>query len=247
MERKPQRGGPSPDPDGVRVVYDERKGLRSGVLLAAIVVPSVFAALLFLRSEDQPAPTLVVAPRERAAAVTESAGTSGRDGGSGAAEKAAVRTGTNPAPPVRRAVVRRQPNWDVVGTSSNLERSAEAGEEKRPEMEARDFIAALRERGETAGLAAFSPPGTRPPRSGVIVPADYDLPEGFARHYQTTDEGRQLVPILVVAPGYEIVDDAGDPVALMDDRIVPPEYAPPDLPVQMLEVPSEHGPGEDTP
>lgn len=123
--------------------------------------------------------------------------------------------------------------------------AVEGGKENEPDVAAGDYIAALRESGETAGFAAFPPPGSRPPRAGVVVPPEYDLPEGFARHYQTTDDGRRLDPILVVAPGYEIVDDAGEPVDLTDDRVVPPEYAPSDLPVRMLEVPFEPGSGEE--
>jgi hypothetical protein len=113
------------------------------------------------------------------------------------------------------------------------------------DLDAGDYIQALRKSGETAGVAAFPPPGSRPPRSGVIVPPDYELPEGFARHYQTTDDGRRLDPVLIVAPGYEIFDDEGEPVDLMDDRIVPPEYAPLDLPLQLLEVSDERAAGED--
>ena len=116
--------------------------------------------------------------------------------------------------------------------------AASQPDEARPEIDARDYIAALKESGETGGIAAFPPPGTRPPRAGVIVPDDYKLPEGFMRHYQSTDDGGQLAPILTLAPGYELVDQSGKPIPLAKDRIVPPELAPPDLPVRMLEVPS---------
>lgn len=229
MERKPQRGNLSRDPDGVRVVFREPTGRRVAVLLA-VVGSGVLAAFLLLRADS---------PGESVAVVNEPAGIPVP-----AVGPEAVHTERHRVLPPRGNVVRSRPKADVARTSTELERSGDVDEKARPEMEARDFIAALRESGETAGLAAFSPPGTRPPRSGVIVPADYELPEGFARHYQTTDDGRRLAPVLVVAPGYEIVDEAGDPVALTDDRIVPPEYAPPDLPVQMLDVPSERDPGE---
>lgn len=75
----------------------------------------------------------------------------------------------------------------------------------------------------------------------MIVPDDYKLPEGFARHYQTTDDGRRLDPILVLAPDYEILDAAGNPVPLTNDRIVPPDLAPLDLALRLLEIPSEGG------
>jgi hypothetical protein len=144
-----------------------------------------------------------------------------------------------------RVTASRRPQANVAGAAPEPAQAEDTDQTERREIDARDYIAALRESGETAGLAAFSPPGTRPPRSGVIVPADYELPEGFARHYQSTDDGQQLAAVLVVAPGYEILDDAGDPVALTDGYIVPPEYAPSDLPLQILDVPSDHDPGED--
>ena len=132
-----------------------------------------------------------------------------------------------------------------VDASSEEENDAGEGGGTLPEAAAADYIAALRSTGERGGVAAFPAPATRPARAGVVVPPDYVLPEGFARHFQSTDAGRQLEPILVVSPGYEIVDESGDVVALADDRIVPPEYAPPDLPLRMLELPSESPTGVD--
>jgi hypothetical protein len=60
-------------------------------------------------------------------------------------------------------------------------------------------------------------------------------PEGYVRHYQTTDDGRRLPPILMFHPDYEGVDAAGNPIALPEDRIVPPEMAPPGMPIERLE------------
>ncbi len=151
---------------------------------------------------------------------------------------AKVRRKVNPAP-VRRVAGEGSSMADVDEFSGDEQSETEsAGNDvgRVPDIQAGDYIAALRESGETAGLAAFPPPGISPPRSGVVVPDDYDLPEGFARHYQTTDDGRRLDPVLIVAPGYEIVDEIGDPVPL-PDRVVPPEFAPLDLPLEMLEIP----------
>lgn len=115
---------------------------------------------------------------------------------------------------------------------------AETAEAETPiEIPAGDYIELLREAGETEGLAAFSPPGTRPARSGIVVPEDYELPEGFARHYQSTDDGQRLEAILTLAPGYEILDEDGNSLALGLERIVPPEAAPPDLPIRILDLP----------
>lgn len=238
MERKPQRGDPLREKDGVRIVYDERTGLGGALLLVVIVVSSALTVFFLLRGANSPVRDFV--PSERVASLGEPLPKQAVVRGG-----AAVQTERRLALPRRRNVAGSQPKSDDLRTSDESENRGDAREGPRPDLEAGDFIAALRESGETGGLAAFSPPGTNPPRSGVIVPSDYELPEGFARHYQATDDGRQLQPILIVAPGYEIVDDAGELVTLTDDRIVPPEYAPPDLPVQMLDVPSEHGPGED--
>jgi hypothetical protein len=231
--KRPRRDGLSADCDGVRVVHDERKGLR-GVPLIAIVASTLLAAFLLLLRVGPSTPPAGPEPGKRVAVAIPM-----RAGGLDAvAEKI-------PVLPPRRASVVRRPAVEVARTSRAAELDRVTDEKSHPDVEARDYIAALRESGETAGLAAFPLPGTRPPRAGVIVPADYELPEGFARHYQATDDGRQLDPVLVVAPGYEIVDDADEAIALTEGRIVPPEYAPPDLPVQMLEVPPEHQQGED--
>jgi hypothetical protein len=103
-----------------------------------------------------------------------------------------------------------------------------------PEIKAGDYIAALRAAGETGGIAAFNPPGTDPLRSGIIVPDDYELPPGYARRHQTLDDGTDVPPILMFSPDYEFLDGNGNPIPLPDDLIVPPEMAPPDLPVRIL-------------
>jgi hypothetical protein len=199
--------------------------LRDSFLVAAAVVGCALGAFFLLRNEDlrsvAPQDSDVAAPRVRAA-------------------DPALRTERKPFSVRRRPPARQRRAGDDGLPATEVEAVPGAGE--RVEVPAGDYIAALRASGETAGVAAFPPPGTRPARSGILVPPDYQLPEGFARHYQSTDDGRQLAPVLIVAPGFEIVDGAGEPVAL-EDRIVPPEYAPPDLPVEMLEVPVEPDPG----
>ncbi|MEO6026618.1 MAG: hypothetical protein ABIR79_07110 [Candidatus Binatia bacterium] len=106
----------------------------------------------------------------------------------------------------------------------------------RPEIDAADAIMGLRAEGETEGIAAFGLPGTDPPKPGVIVPEGFELPEGFVRHYQNTDDGQQLPAILMVHPDYELVDAAGNRVTT-PDGIVPPELAPPGIPIEILQVP----------
>jgi hypothetical protein len=103
------------------------------------------------------------------------------------------------------------------------------GPEGKPEVQAADAIAALRAAGITDGIAAFNPPGTDPPKSGVIVPEGVELPEGYLRHYQTTDEGEALPPILLFHPDYDFFDETGQPVDVPADRVVPPELVPPGI------------------
>jgi hypothetical protein len=87
------------------------------------------------------------------------------------------------------------------------------------------------------GLAVFPPRGTSPPLPGLIVPDDFELPPGYVRHYQMTDDGRQLEPILMYHPNRQPVDERGEPLPQTPDRVVPQERAPVGLPIVMLEVP----------
>ena len=108
-------------------------------------------------------------------------------------------------------------------------REAEAdkpNEAPPPEIDARDVIPALVEAGETGGIAAFPPPGTKPVKRGIVVPDDYQLPPGYVRHYQATDDGKGLEPILMFSPDYEFLDQNGKRIAVPDDLVVPPELAP---------------------
>jgi hypothetical protein len=111
------------------------------------------------------------------------------------------------------------------------------GPSGRREIDAAPVIDALKRAGVEDGIAAFPPPGTDPPRSGVLVPDDWVLPEGYVRHEQTTDDGETLPPILMFHPDYEFTDEAGNPIAMPEDRVVPPDLVPPGFPVEMLDVP----------
>jgi hypothetical protein len=92
------------------------------------------------------------------------------------------------------------------------------------------------------GIGVFPPPGTSPPKPGIIVPDDYELPPGYVRHHQTTDDGQQLQPILMFHPDFQPVDDRGRPIPVPEDRVVPPELAPPGLAREVLEVPPANVP-----
>lgn len=98
---------------------------------------------------------------------------------------------------------------------------------------------------EPSGIALFPPAGTNPIQSGIIVPDDFELPPGYVRHYQTTDGGQQLPPILMFHPDYHPLDATGAPVPIPESRVVPPELALPGLPIELLEVPADKIPSID--
>lgn len=97
-----------------------------------------------------------------------------------------------------------------------------------------NLIKALHEAGVRTGIGAFNPPGTSPPLEGLAVPADFALPDGYVRHHQSTDEGVSIEPILMFAPDAQLVDANGRPIAMPADRVVPPEFAPPGLPLRRV-------------
>jgi hypothetical protein len=90
-----------------------------------------------------------------------------------------------------------------------------------------------------SGVKLYPPPGTNPLLSGIIVPEGFDLPSGYERHYQTTDDGRELPPILLFAPGFQPTDAQGRPVPVPGNRVVPPHLAPAGMPIRLLEIPGQ--------
>ncbi|MFN4116373.1 MAG: hypothetical protein ACK4F7_07725, partial [Inhella sp.] len=91
----------------------------------------------------------------------------------------------------------------------------------------KQIIEGLHERGIRTGIGAFNPPGTRPPLIGLAVPEDFELPPGYVRHYQATDDGQRIEAILMFSPDLKRVDASGRELNLPADRVVPPELAPP--------------------
>ncbi len=88
-----------------------------------------------------------------------------------------------------------------------------------------------------SGIGLFPPPGTDPIKIGLVVPDDFELPEGYLRHYQVTDDGQALPPILMFHPDYEVLGADGQPIRLPENRVVPAVLAPPGLPMRLLAVP----------
>ncbi|GMU07707.1 hypothetical protein [Corallococcus caeni] len=81
--------------------------------------------------------------------------------------------------------------------------------------------------------------GTKPLKRGLVVPDDFELPPGFMRHYQTTDNGQPLAAILMFHPDFTPKDANGQPIPIPENRVVPEELAPPGMPHRLLEIPVE--------
>lgn len=79
--------------------------------------------------------------------------------------------------------------------------------------------------------------GTKPLKRGILVPEGFELPPGYVRHYQSTDNGEPVAAILMFHPDYAPTDPSGQPIPLPENRVVPEELAPPGLPIEMLELP----------
>lgn len=106
-----------------------------------------------------------------------------------------------------------------------------------PEPTGAQVIEALQQAGVRTGLGAFNPPGTSPPLVGLAVPEGYELPRGYVRHHQVTDEGVPIEPILMFSPDFTLHDAQGRPIAMPADRVVPPELAPPGMPRRQIQIP----------
>jgi hypothetical protein len=210
-------------------------------LLAAAVVLVIGAAGLLAWVWAEPAqrvPSVVMASAPAAATMPSTA----------PASAAPTAPAVAPAPPLATAVVppaapelriprQRDPNGDQTPDLADYVNPGEL-----PTMQ--QVIERLRANGITGGLAAFSPPGTRPPLVGLAVPEDFQLPPGYVRHYQATDDGQRIEPILMYSPHVAVVADAaGRPVSVPEDRVVPPDAAPAGLPIRRIVVPPPAEPG----
>ncbi|MQA22231.1 hypothetical protein [Rugamonas rivuli] len=145
-----------------------------------------------------------------------------------------------PAPAMQQAAAQasqpsqpaRAPEGDADPTRDLKSYVARGEKPTMPEV-----IERLHERGVYSGLGAFSPPGTRPPKVGLAVPEDFELPAGYVRHHQATDDGQRIEAILMFAPDFQLYDSAHQPIAMPKDRVVPPELAPPGLPIRRIVIP----------
>ena len=69
------------------------------------------------------------------------------------------------------------------------------------------------------------------------------MPEGYVRHFQATDDGQRIEPILMYSPDFDFFDASGKPIAIPPDRVVPPGMAPPGLATRRIEIPPPLQPG----
>lgn len=209
--------------DGVRITLGPgvRKEIWLGLAALALVGLAGFAALRLLRGAPGPeAPAAPAAARERSEDLPP---TGAQPAG------AKLRIEAHPRRIAARAPGEAAPP-DPQPARAPDAKPADGGP---PTHEEPPF--SLGPRG--SGIAVFPKPGTDPVKIGIVVPEDFELPEGFVRHHQVTDDGVDLPPILMFHPDYEWVDEQGRPLEIPADGVVPPELAPPDLEIQMLEVP----------
>lgn len=161
-----------------------------------------------------------------------------------AATAASQQAGNWPPPPVAQApaaLTAAAPQLPEGDADPTRDLSSYVMRGENPTMP--EVITRLRQAGERGGLAAFSPPGTRPPLIGLAVPEDFVLPEGYVRHHQATDDGQRIEAILMFAPDRQFFDAAKRPITVPANRVVPPEYAPPGMPIRRIVLPKPIEPG----
>ncbi len=209
MASQPPPRTPS-DPDGVTVSTRRHDG-RPAVLVAVAALLALGAGLAWwlwpATQAPTPAPAIVAAP---------------------SAESPEAR----PVPRAPRPMP--TPEIPVELPSVDPDDLAVHFRPGDPEPTGAELITALQEAGIHTGLGAFNPPGTSPPLEGLAVPEDFELPEGYLRHYQATDDGQPIEAILMFAPEARFYDANGNLIALPPDGVVPPELAPRGLPLRWV-------------
>ncbi len=162
------------------------------------------------------------------------------------ADAAATSDASDPIDTPTRAVTARPlpPAKDGEDQSPDLSDYAVPGQ---PAPSAAEVIDRLHAAGIYSGIGAFSPPGTSPPLVGLAVPDDFPLPEGYVRHFQTTDDGQPIEAILMFSPDFQFFDASGKPLQIPENRVVPPELAPPGLAIRPIKIPRPVDPRSPSP
>jgi hypothetical protein len=239
------------DADGVRIVERDASGKRRTIAYQLLALFFVAASAGYLLMPKRvPASSKDLPPRgEQAKASTPapvdpsvSAGTQAQavDPGTNAAPGAAPNLSTRSVTPRRMAS--KKPGTEELDPGDPDQQPELVGIDRNVTMG--EYIQALHDAGIYEGIGAFNPPGTSPPLEGMAVPEDFELPEGYVRHYQATDDGQAIDPILMFSDDYEFFDADGNRVEIPDDRVVPPEMAPPGFPIRKIEIPPPREPGD---
>lgn len=207
----------------------QRWAPSGGWLLLALAAGALAPLLWWWGSGSDPAPMAAPAPVPTTTAATASSPLA-QASPALPLRPLPMASAAGPAPPPAGAR-RRDPDGDPTPDLADVLNPGEL-----PSMA--EVIARLNAAGVFSGLGAFQPPGTRPPLIGLAVPEGFELPPGYVRHHQATDDGQRIEAILMFAPDAVWVDAQGRAVALPPDRVVPPEMAPPGLPIRRIVVPA---------
>ena len=210
--------------DGVRITEHESGGSQSGGFYKALalILVGCFIGYLITMASDRTASGV-----DTTGSATGTPGARAANGSDGAAS-AAITTGD------RQLTGRPMP---AIGNSNDPNDLANFYVPGQPAPTGKEVIEELNKAGIHTGIGAFPPPGTSPPLIGLAVPDDYVLPKGYVRHFQATDDGQRIEPILMYSPDFEFFDSAGRRIEIPPDRVVPPEMAPPGLPLRPIEIP----------
>lgn len=201
-----------PKPAGQRLSFDVRVLLGVGFVVAVAVSWALWGP-----ATATPSP----APLAPLAATTPGASPRPANAGSGAA----------PAPP---AAIEFNALRELPPPQGDPDDLASYFREGDAVPDTATLIKAMNEAGLRTGIGAFNPPGTSPPLAGLAVPEHFVLPPGYVRHHQVTDEGEIIEAILMFAPDAVLRDAQGQPIALPESLVVPPELAPPGLPIRWV-------------
>jgi hypothetical protein len=231
----PRRSGPAPT-DGPAVGGRSWRPSLGYLAIALLIVAGGIAYGVMSSPTTALVAEATTSPAMAPVAASSSAPTSpvlAAAAAPGPAPVARVQAAPASSPQIPRT---RDPNGDLTPDIADFVNPGE-----RPTMG--EVIDRLHQAGVYGGLGAFSPPGTRPPLVGLAVPENLDLPEGYVRHYQATDDGQRIEPILMYSPDHQIFDTANRPIAIPLDRVVPPELAPPGFPIRRIVIPAPTEPG----
>ena len=248
IELNPRDAPEGQDPDGVRITRAGAKGRRRALLwqlLALFLMAGCVGYVVMPRRQAGPPPVDdEAAAREEARAArfvispsAEGAAASAADSPSGAAAAGSVREAATSRRLTPRPAAKRPATERPLHDSPDEVASQFSGPVPQ-DLSAADYIQALHDAGIYTGIGAFNPPGTSPPLEGLMVPPGYQLPEGYVAHYQTTDDGQAIDPILMFSPDFDFFDQNGQPIPIPDNRVVPPEYAPPGFPIHTVQIPT---------